>query len=871
MLKQQEDEAVVNPAASSLPTEETDPVVRKLRRAAALANSGFLGRATKCLLQGSLASVDEKVIEQLRELHPAATEKAPPLPVDTVPVIDVDIVTLRKLIDKKLKNGSAGGPSGWTGELIGALIGDSECEQALAVLIRDLINGSLNDKARSYLMASLLIPLAKEGGGVRPIAISESFYKLATMYVMSGVKKELGQILEPLQLGVGAKGGPERAVHLVQAGLESMGPQAILLKTDMKNAFNSRRRDQMLSVLFQHDSLKPIWRLAHWAYKDSSDLLVFDKGVYKATIPSSAGVKQGDTFGSPLFALSIHDKYVKCSNDSDEVVKAAITDDFNVVGPFMPVLQTFDRFEGSLKDTGLEIRRNKCGILWPHKEPIPEQLAKEAQARDIKIETGAMATLGAMVGFDMDKISAWVGQKLQKHEKLFELLRRDELPAQIACLLLRLCAVPCMGYLLRVTPPPILRDHARLFDAQVIETAARRLGLPMPLSEQATQLLQLPVRMGGFGFRSAVRTAPAAYYSAVARTAPDIKAIIPELKQQAMLVDEKSRIGTSAQISACLDYFQQEELPVGEDALPADVEAFWASGGGVPDDVRLQSVLSGLLDEKVVEKMKNKMSRAEQQRLTSSASKYAATWLTTIPSSHNLKLSDSHMGIAARLRLGLPVKDNLPDLCSCGKTFGTDLSHFLCCRLLAGYITKRHHAIVKRLAGYFSKAGALVSIEQRIPDTVRSIPDLEIVSTNHFLLVDVVITTPSAPSHRSLEPLAAADRSEGKKVSSYGQLADARGAKCYGFALESFGAWGKQAVAVLKALGDMKNSSTTMSVVTPRESKLRVVQEIAIALQSWNAKICEMGVLKTLDVERLRLRGSEGEEIVLGAIVVETA
>ncbi len=78
MLKQQEDEAVVNPAASSLPTEETDPVVRKLRRAAALANSGFLGRATKCLPQGSLASVDEKVIEQLRELHPAATEKAPP-------------------------------------------------------------------------------------------------------------------------------------------------------------------------------------------------------------------------------------------------------------------------------------------------------------------------------------------------------------------------------------------------------------------------------------------------------------------------------------------------------------------------------------------------------------------------------------------------------------------------------------------------------------------------------------------------------------------------------------------------------------------------------------------------------------------------
>ena len=97
--------------------------------------------------------------------------------------------------------------------------------------------------------------------------------------------------------------------------------------------------------------------------------------------------------------------------------------------------------------------------------------------RNITIHTGAMSTLGAMVGFDIDKISKWVGKKLEKHQRLFELLSHDELPAQIACLLLRLCAVPCMGYLLRVTPPPILAEHAQRFDRTVIETAARRLGL----------------------------------------------------------------------------------------------------------------------------------------------------------------------------------------------------------------------------------------------------------------------------------------------------------------------------------------------------------------------------------------------------------
>ena len=156
----------------------------------------------------------------------------------------------------------------------------------------------------------------------------------------------------------------------------------------------------------------------------------------------------------------MHKPYVKCSEGLDKVRKVAIMDDFNMVGPYLQIFQAFDRFETLLKDSGLEIRRNKCGILWPHNAPIPEALKTEADKRNITIHTGAMSTLGAMVGFDIDKISKWVGKKLEKHQRLFELLSHDELPAQIACLLLRLCAVPCMGYLLRVTPPPILAERS---------------------------------------------------------------------------------------------------------------------------------------------------------------------------------------------------------------------------------------------------------------------------------------------------------------------------------------------------------------------------------------------------------------------------
>ncbi len=97
------------------------------------------------------------------------------------------------------------------------------------------------------------------------------------------MKDKLPGIFEPVQPGVGARGGTERAVL---------------------------------------QSKRPMWRLAHWAYKDSSDLLILDKGVHRATIPSAEGVKQGDTFGSPLFALSIQKNYVNCSDKDDKVDKA---------------------------------------------------------------------------------------------------------------------------------------------------------------------------------------------------------------------------------------------------------------------------------------------------------------------------------------------------------------------------------------------------------------------------------------------------------------------------------------------------------------------------------------------------------------------
>ena len=92
---------------------------------------------------------------------------------------------------------------------------------------------------------------------------------------------------------------------MLRAGIELFGESAVVLKCDLKNAFNERKREQILAELFKREQLRPIWRLAGWAYGSSSDLLVMDRGTHRETIQSAQGVKQGDCLGSFLFALSM--------------------------------------------------------------------------------------------------------------------------------------------------------------------------------------------------------------------------------------------------------------------------------------------------------------------------------------------------------------------------------------------------------------------------------------------------------------------------------------------------------------------------------------------------------------------------------------
>ena len=99
--------------------------------------------------------------------------------------------------------------------------------------MEDQLNGSLDDTTRDFVLGSCLIAGAKPGGGVRPIAMGEPVYKLAGQYALYLVRPELAPLVEPIQLSL-SPGGSERAVHVLQAAMETGGPDSIVVKTDFE-------------------------------------------------------------------------------------------------------------------------------------------------------------------------------------------------------------------------------------------------------------------------------------------------------------------------------------------------------------------------------------------------------------------------------------------------------------------------------------------------------------------------------------------------------------------------------------------------------------------------------------------------------------
>jgi hypothetical protein len=546
-------------AADTAAAAASDTQLRLIKRAVRIVREGApraLSRAVRALAQTPHVSVDSECIAQLRKLHPTATQPLARMPHNKgLELIAVEPATLFTLLKRRVNNGSAPGPSGWTGSHVQLIAesGSDEAKSGLCLLTKDICNGVFGGATQQRLLASVLMPIGKPvridptaapsldvpppRPGIRPIAMGEVFVKLAAHYSMSLIEDQLPSLFPRIQFGVKRSGGSESAAQLTRALLTQssrLDPSTIALKTDFENAFNAASRARIWQILLSHSSTEPIWRMFRWAYATPSPLLVYGRTGLHSQLESSEGVRQGDPFSAFAFALSVQPLYEAALAGFVESHGVSILDDLTLIGPQEQVFTAFDRIQRMAADYHLQLRVDKCAVHIPlaaQSEPIRASIVAACTQRHLS-HSASLETLGVVLGSDT-AVESHTLAAVDSHESLFACLTHPAMPTQIAFSLLRHCAIPRLGFLARTVHPDQFRTAAERFDSMALDTFHRIMQIaqdtqqPDVPSDQLRSLITLPLAAGGMGIRPVQRVSPSAYFASSASILPDFITAFP--------------------------------------------------------------------------------------------------------------------------------------------------------------------------------------------------------------------------------------------------------------------------------------------------------------------------------------------------------
>ena len=130
------------------------------------------------------------------------------------------------------------------------------------------------------------------------------------------------------------EGGVETSHHFINASLTDTKLDYCAISADGTNAFNSRERSKMLSALFEHESLEPLWRLAHWSYSSDTPLWARDDaGNVVYYLISSNGSRQGCALGMILYCISMKEIFTETVKSNSNIHAVAVADDFYIIAP----------------------------------------------------------------------------------------------------------------------------------------------------------------------------------------------------------------------------------------------------------------------------------------------------------------------------------------------------------------------------------------------------------------------------------------------------------------------------------------------------------------------------------------------------------
>ena len=481
-------------------TEKTEDE-RAVASAVRLAKSGYVGKAARVLATEPAPRMEpELLLEKLRELHPlgelpdACVPITQPLPF----VADFDVIVVRETA-RIMSSGCSAGPTAWTEELLFQALGHDELAVELAAMLSYIANGLPSLFLRSRLTRGWIVGIPKPGGGVRPIAIGETFLKVASALAMRYCARDITALFGDTQFGIARPGGAEEIVHRTRCFVRASHRSEIVVTLDFSNAFNSPSRDALWKAVKQ--SLPRLSGIFAVEYAQASVLL------YRATsqsIFSTRGTRQGSVCG-PVFFCALLQQALLDARAVPGVSVYAYMDDVTILARDAAAAQA--AVLAILRHTqvhGMSLNASKCEWLGSDAPPNDDVFRRFKRPTAVKVLGASIAKTDELEARHLEETYA----ERRRHATFFRRLRDVNGPQGMS--ILTRCGVPRASYLCRTHDPDVVNSVVSDFDRDVLGAAQHIIG--GDISPVVRAWLHLPARFyGGLGLRQMATVASTAY------------------------------------------------------------------------------------------------------------------------------------------------------------------------------------------------------------------------------------------------------------------------------------------------------------------------------------------------------------------------
>ena len=608
------------------PAEQLPQADYNKRRCLRLVQDGQYSRGVQSLSSRGIDQSSTEAFKAMQDKHPFAAAPSP-LATEPSPSLSLDVAKVKKAIFS-FKAGTAPGPSGLRAEHLKLALqaptparGDN-CASILTNFVNLMASGKLPPSIAPFFCSANLFAARKKDGGHRPIAVGEVLRRLISKCLAFESAAKASEILSPLQVGVGVRGGVEAVIHAFRSTLEDENVPSEskwVMQLDFNNAFNTISRNTVIKETRRLFPELAAWTESTYGYHSN---LYFGSAV----LNSSTGLHQGDPLAPLLFAVSTFPLAEKIKSEvPDILLHLWFLDDGNLMAPLSALQRAYDIVEAESPSLGLTLSSSKSSIWSPI--PAVRATAKDPLQRGIPMKTeDGFELLGAPIG-SADFSNSLVTSRVEKlRHTLAELPKLED--SHVEFVLLRSClSLPKLSFSLRTCPPDHLAASLKLFDGLMRDALGSILGVG--LSDRQWIQASLPVSLGGMGLRQAALHSSAAYAVSSAHTYTLVSAMMRPLIYQPDISLPLSVINSRSSRSYTLDDLKD------------------ASQKQVSHNLDLQaqkSLYNGAADPR------------ERARLGCVLLSHSGDWLNAIPSkAMNIHMRPSEFRVAAKYRLGIPV------------------------------------------------------------------------------------------------------------------------------------------------------------------------------------------------------------------------